>query len=174
MAIRTLDREHLRCSPFHPRLFGTNGAVTSEHHLAANAGADILKAGGNAVDAVVAAALVEGVVNPHQHTIGGECPMIIQMADEKQPVVVNGNTMAPENATVSNYRARGYSDVPDTGILAAGVPAAVGAYTTALEDSELCRLRTFVLLHLRWRETDSPLIAVSCICLISAFTIFRN
>ena len=133
MAIRTLDREHLRSSPFHPRLFGTNGAVTSEHHLAANAGADILKAGGNAVDAVVAAALVEGVVNPHQHTIGGECPMIIQMADEKQPVVVNGNTMAPENATVSNYRARGYSDVPDTGILAAGVPAAIGAYTTALE-----------------------------------------
>ena len=78
MAIRTLDSEYIENSPFHPRLFGTNGAVVSEHYLAANAGADILKAGGNAVDAAVAAALVEGVVNPHQHTIGGECPMLIQ------------------------------------------------------------------------------------------------
>ena len=133
MAIRSLDREQLRASPFHPRLFGTNGAVTSEHYLAANAGADALKAGGNAVDAAVAAVLVEGVVNPHQHTIGGECPMLIQMADMASPVVVNGNTMAPQQASVENYQSRGFADVPDTGILAAGVPAAIGACTTALE-----------------------------------------
>ncbi len=133
MAIRTLDREQLRAAPFHPRFFGTNGAVTSEHYLAASAGADVLKSGGNAVDAAVAAVLVEGVVNPHQHTIGGECPMLIQMAYHSEPVVVNGNTMAPAAATVENYLNRGYSDVPDTGILAAGVPAALGACTTALE-----------------------------------------
>ena len=71
MAIRFRDEEQIRAAPFHPRLFGTNGAVTSEHYLAANAGADVMKAGGNAVDAAVAATLVEGVVNPHQHTIGG-------------------------------------------------------------------------------------------------------
>ena len=133
MAIRSLDREKLRAAPFHPRLFGTNGAVTSEHYLAANAGADTMKAGGNAVDAAIAAVLVEGVVNPHQHTIGGECPMLIQMADSPQPVVINGNTMAPAGASVENYKSRGYSDVPESGILAAGVPAAIGACTTALE-----------------------------------------
>ena len=133
MAIRSLDDEKIRNAPFHPRLFGTNAAVTSEHYLAANAGADILKAGGNAVDAAVAAALVEGVVNPHQNTIGGECPMLIQMNDMAQPVVVNGNTMAPRKATVSAYRERGYDNVPDSGILAAGVPASIGAYTTVLE-----------------------------------------
>lgn len=133
MAIRTLDREQIRAAPFHPRFFGTNGAVTSEHYLAASAGADVLKSGGNAVDAAVAAVLVEGVVNPHQHTIGGECPMLVQMAHHSEPVVINGNTMAPAKATVENYLNRGYSDVPDTGILAAGVPAALGACTTALE-----------------------------------------
>ena len=100
MAIRTLDPTQLHSSPFHPRLFGVNGAVTSEHYLAANAGADILKYGGNAVDAVVAAVLVEGVVNPHQHTICGECPMLVQMAYDRQPVVINGNTMAPRRASV--------------------------------------------------------------------------
>ena len=133
MAIRALDREQLRQAPYHPRFFGVNGAVTSEHYLAANAGSDVLKSGGNAVDAAVAAVLVEGVVNPHQHTIGGECPMLIQMANHAEPIVINGNTMAPAAASVENYRIRGYSDVPDTGILAAGVPAALGACTTALE-----------------------------------------
>ena len=92
-----------------------------------------MKSGGNAVDAAVAAVLVEGLVNPHQHTIGGECPMLIQMAGNPEPIVINGNTMAPAGASVENYRIRGYSDVPETGILAAGVPAAVGACTTALE-----------------------------------------
>ena len=133
MAIRFRDESAICNAPFHPRLFGTSGAVTSEHYLAANAGADILKAGGNAVDAAVAAALVEGVVNPHQHTLCGECPMLIQLADEPTPVVINGNTMAPRTATVQAYRQRGLHEVPDTGILAAGVPAAPGALTLALE-----------------------------------------
>ena len=133
MAIRARSERAIRAAPFQPRLFGTNGAVTSEHYLAADAGADILKAGGNAVDAAVAAVLVEGVVNPHQHTICGECPMLIQMVDQKAPVVINGNTMAPARASVQAYRERGLTEVPDTGILAAGVPAAAGALTLALE-----------------------------------------
>ncbi len=133
MAIRSLDREFLQNSPFHPRLFGRKGAVVSEHYLAANAGADVLKSGGNAVDAAVAAVLVEGVVNPHQHTLGGECPMLIQKMYAPRPVVVNGNMSAPERATVQRYRNLGYDEVPDVGILAAGVPAALGAIATALE-----------------------------------------
>ena len=133
MAIRYRNEEQIRATPFHPRLFGTHCAITSEHYLAANAGADILKAGGNAVDAAVTAAFVEGVVNPHQHTLCGECPMLIQMADRNQPVVINGNTMAPAAANVDAYLRRGLSEVPDVGILAAGVPAAFGALTVALE-----------------------------------------
>ncbi len=133
MRTRIPDEERVRTAPFHPRLFGTNGAVTSEHYLAANAGADVLKAGGNAVDAAVAAALTEGVVNPHQHTIGGECPMLIQMTGQRRPIVINGNTTAPTAASVEFFLQRGFDAVPDTGILAAGVPAALGALTTALE-----------------------------------------
>ena len=133
MAIRSLDKERIEKAPFHPRLFGMHAAITSEHYLAANAGADILKAGGNAVDAAVAAALVEGVVNPHQHTIGGECPILIQLNNMAMPVVINGNTAAPRRATPQEYQKRGYTDVPDAGILAAGVPAALGSYIAALK-----------------------------------------
>ena len=87
-----------RFNPVGPRLLGMRGAIATEHYLSAQAGAEILKAGGNAVDAAVAAALVEGVVNPHMHTLGGECPMLISM-EGRAPVAINGNTMAPAAAT---------------------------------------------------------------------------
>ena len=118
---------------FHPRLFGTRGAVASNSNLSASAGADILKAGGNAIDAAVAASFVEGLVNPQMHTIGGECPILIRPAGEARVYAVNGNMAAPGRATPEAYRARGLDDVPDSGVLAAGVPAAFGALVTALE-----------------------------------------
>ncbi len=65
---------------FHPRLLGTRGAVASSSNLSASAGADVLKSGGNAIDAAVVASFVEGLVNPQMHTIGGECPMLVRLA----------------------------------------------------------------------------------------------
>jgi len=113
------------------RQFGRRGAVASNSYLATQAGRDILADGGNAVDAAVAAVLVEGVVNPQMGTLGGECPALIRMADG--PVVaINGNTRAPRAATPSAYRARGHSAMPESDILAAGVPATFGALVTAL------------------------------------------
>ncbi len=119
--------------PFHPRLMGTRGAVASNSNLSASAGADVLKAGGNAIDAAVAASFVEGLVNPQMHTLGGECPLLVRLAGEAKVIAVNGNMAAPAKATPEAFRARGFSDIPDTGILAAGVPAAFGALVTALE-----------------------------------------
>jgi gamma-glutamyltranspeptidase / glutathione hydrolase len=119
-------------NPFYPRLLGRRGAVACHHYLAADAAADILKDGGNAVDGAVAAILVESLVNPQMFGLGGECPMLIRMADEGRVRVVNGNTVAPERATPQTYLARGHTIMPDEGILAAGVPAALGALLTAL------------------------------------------
>ena len=117
---------------FYPRLIGTHGAVAANSYLSVNAGVDILKAGGNAIDAAVAAAFVEGLVNPQMHTIGGECPILIRPAGERRVIAVNGNTAAPMKATPEAYRARGLADVPDEGILAAGAPAAFSALLTVL------------------------------------------
>jgi len=128
-AYRILPTE---ATTFHPRLFGTRGAVASNSNLSASAGAEVMKAGGNAIDAAVAAAFVEGVVNPQMHTIGGECPILVRLAGERRVIAVNGNMAAPARATPEAYRARGLADVPDSGILAAGVPAAFGALVTAL------------------------------------------
>jgi gamma-glutamyltranspeptidase / glutathione hydrolase len=119
--------------PFRPTLMGTHGMVATEHYLAALIGVEILKRGGNAVDAAVAATLAEGVVNPHMHTIGGEVPMLIYMADSRQVSAINGNTAAPQRATIEWFTDQGMSLIPGEGLLAAGVPAAPGALLTALE-----------------------------------------
>ena len=63
--------------PFYPRMLGRRGAVAAEHYSATLAGIEILQRGGNAVDAACAATLVEGVVNPQMHTIGGELPILV-------------------------------------------------------------------------------------------------
>jgi gamma-glutamyltranspeptidase/glutathione hydrolase len=117
---------------FYPRLIGTHGAVAANSYLAVNAGVDILKAGGNAIDAAVAATLVEGLVNAQMHTIGGECPILIRLAGESRVISLNGNMAAPIAATPQAFYSRGLKDVPEQGILAAGVPAAFSALMTAL------------------------------------------
>jgi gamma-glutamyltranspeptidase/glutathione hydrolase len=112
---------------------GTHGMVATEHYLSALIGVDVLKRGGNAVDAAVAATLAEGVLNPHMHTIGGEVPMLIYMADSGHVSAINGNTAAPQRATIEWFTGQGLSLIPGEGVLAAGVPAAPGALITALE-----------------------------------------
>jgi gamma-glutamyltranspeptidase/glutathione hydrolase len=118
---------------FYPRLIGRHGAVAGNSYLSVNAGVDVLKAGGNAIDAAVAACFVEGLVNPQMHTLGGECPILLRCAGSDKVVALNGNTAAPARATPQEFRRRGLDHVPDEDILAAGVPAAFGALLTALQ-----------------------------------------
>ena len=73
--------------------------LATEHYLSASAGARIFALGGNAIDAAVAATFVEGLVNPHMHTIGGEAPMLIYSASARRVVSINGNMTAPARAT---------------------------------------------------------------------------
>jgi gamma-glutamyltranspeptidase / glutathione hydrolase len=134
---RRLSSRAYRVAPtdsttFYPRLIGTRGAVAANSYLSVDAGVDVLKAGGNAIDAAVAATLVEGLVNPQMHTLGGECPMLLRLAGEPRVIAVNGNMAAPRAATPEAFRSRGCSDVPEEGILAAGVPAAFSALVTVL------------------------------------------
>ncbi|MDY0038674.1 MAG: gamma-glutamyltransferase family protein [Desulforhabdus sp.] len=113
--------------PFGGNMFGFRGAIATEHYLSAQAGMDVLKQGGNAFDAAAAAALVEGVVNPHMYTLGGECPMLLCVQKEARVVSVNGNTVAPARATLEAYKRLGFELIPPEGVFAAGAPAAFSA-----------------------------------------------
>ena len=118
----------------YPQVMGRHAMISAEHYLSASAGARIFAHGGNAIDAAIAATLVEGIVNPHMHTIGGEAPMLIYAADARRVVAINGNMTAPAQATIARYRSLNLNLVPAEGLLAAGVPAAFGALVTALRE----------------------------------------
>jgi gamma-glutamyltranspeptidase / glutathione hydrolase len=117
----------------YPLVMGREAMISTEHYLSASAGARIFAAGGNAIDAAVAATFVEGVVNPHMHTIGGEAPMLIYSAGARRVVAINGNMTAPARATIGHFLSLGLKLIPAHGLLAAGVPAAFGALATALK-----------------------------------------
>src|SRR5271167_1511602 len=121
-------------STLYPLVMGRRAILATEHYLSAAAGARMFACGGNAIDAAVAATFVEGVVNPHMHTIGGEAPMLIYSATARRVVAINGNMMAPARATIDHYRSLGLKLVPHSGLLAAGVPAAFDALVTALAE----------------------------------------
>lgn len=119
---------------FRPTIMGTHGMVATEHYLSAFIGAAILRHGGNAVDAAVAAIFAEGVLNPHMHTLGGEVPMLLYTASTGQVMSLNGNTAAPARATIAWFQQQGLPLIPGEGLLAAGVPAACDALLTALAE----------------------------------------
>jgi gamma-glutamyltranspeptidase/glutathione hydrolase len=118
--------------PWRPPAMGDHGAVTAGHPLAAQAGLDVLRSGGNAVDAAVTMAGVLSVVRPHMNGIGGDTFMLIYRAREKRVYGLNGSGRAGSRASADGLRRRGLQRIPSTGLDAVTVPGTVSAWTTAL------------------------------------------
>jgi len=104
-----------------------HGMVASAHALASQAGVAILKAGGNAIDAAVAAAFAIGVVEPNASGLGGEGMMLIYRADKRTAVAIDYRSAAPATAKFS-------SGIPATGHAAVAIPGTVAGLTAALRE----------------------------------------
>jgi gamma-glutamyltranspeptidase/glutathione hydrolase len=111
-----------------------NGVVATSQPLGAQAGLQILKQGGNAIDAAVAAAAVMNVVEPSSAGIGGDVFAIVWLAKEKKLVALNGSGRAPSGATPQHLAERGFKDhMPQHGIDSATVPGAVDGWDALLK-----------------------------------------
>ena len=113
---------------------GTQGMVVAPHHLAAQAGLAVLREGGNAVEAMVAAASTVAVVYPHMNSIGGDNFWLIA-EPAKVPVAIMACGGAGEKATAEFYR--GHASIPTRGPLAANtVAGAISGWDAALAVSK--------------------------------------
>lgn len=109
------------------------GMVTAPHHLAAQAGAAVLREGGNAVEAMVAAAAAIAVVYPHMNGIGGDGFWLISEPG-RAPVAIQACGPAARLATKAFYGSHGDRAIPSRGPRAAlTVAGAVGGWAMALE-----------------------------------------
>jgi gamma-glutamyltranspeptidase/glutathione hydrolase len=111
-----------------------NGIVATSQPLAAQAGLQILKNGGNAIDAAVATAAVLNVVEPGSAGIGGDVFVIAWLARENKLVALNGSGRSPSGATPQHLALRGATTaMPSRGIDSATAPGAVDAWDALLK-----------------------------------------
>src|SRR5712671_168339 len=111
------------------------GAVASGHPLASEAGAAILRHGGNAVDAAVATAFALAVIEPQSSGIGGGGFALVYLARERRVQVIDFREVAPAAATPQMYVQDGKvrEDLARAGPLSVAVPGAVRGYVELLK-----------------------------------------
>ncbi len=109
------------------------GMAATSQPLAAQAGIEILKAGGNAIDAAVAVNAALGVVEPMSCGIGGDLFAIVWHAESGRLTGLNASGRAPHAATIEYYAGLGFDYVPDTGPLNWSVPGCVDGWACLLE-----------------------------------------
>ncbi len=129
------DRSQGWLTQHRSEVMARNGIVATSQPLAAQAGLDILKKGGNAIDAAVATAAMLSVVEPMNVGPAGDMFAIVYIAKENKLYALNASGKAPTGATVARMKKLGYvwnpknwgpgSGMPEGGILTVTVPGAV-------------------------------------------------
>ena len=136
------DRSQGWLSQRRSEVMARNGVVATSQPLAAQAGLEILKKGGNAVDAAVATAAVLTVVEPMMVGPGGDLFVIVYIAKENKLYALNASGKAPSGQTLARMNGLGYawdpkdwapgSGMPQRGILTSTVPGAVWGWDEVL------------------------------------------
>ena len=105
-----------------------HGMVATSQPLATQVGLDILKQGGNAIDAAIAANAMLGLVEPTGSGIGGDLFAIVWSAEEKKLYGLNASGRSPRTLTKAVFAEKGLNKVPSFGPLPVSVPGAVDGW----------------------------------------------
>jgi len=109
-------------------IIARNGMAATSHPLATQVALDILKKGGNAIDAAIAANAVLGVVEPTGCGIGGDIFAIIWSADKGKLYGLNGSGRSPRSLKLEYFKDNGYEFIPSHGPLPVSVPGCVDGW----------------------------------------------
>lgn len=114
--------------PGRSAVYASNGMCATSHPLAAQAALDILKRGGNAMDAAIAGAVLLGLCEPQMTGIGGDCFALFQRSGETRINALNGSGRAPAGADAALLRDAGHKTVGLTSPEAVTIPGAIDAF----------------------------------------------
>lgn len=122
------------------RDFATRSEVIAQHGMAATSqplatqvALDILKKGGNAIDAAIAANALLGLVEPTGNGMGGDLFAIIWSAKDQKLFGLNASGRSPKSLTLDYFKQNGYKKIPSHGVLPISVPGAVDGWFTMHE-----------------------------------------
>jgi gamma-glutamyltranspeptidase/glutathione hydrolase len=156
-------------SPVH----ATNGMAATSHPLATGAAIDVLKSGGNAMDAAIAAAAVLAVVEPQSTGIGGDCFVLFCPKGDGRVIAFNGSGRSPRAATLDWYQEQGIKEIATDSVHSVTVPGAIDAWTTLNRDHGTKDLAELLAPAIRYAEEGYPVHArvrfdwLRCIDLLS-------
>ena len=105
-----------------------NGMVATSHPLASQIGVDILKSGGNAIDAAIATNAAIGLMEPTGNGIGGDLFAIIWIEKDKKLYGLNASGRSPKNLPLSYFKENNISKIPAYGPLPVSVPGCVDGW----------------------------------------------
>jgi gamma-glutamyltranspeptidase/glutathione hydrolase len=113
--------------PGRSAVYGTRAMIATSHPEASLVGLEVLKSGGTAVDAAIAACALLGVVEPGMTGVGGDCFAIVAPPGQS-PITINGSGRAPAAATLERAASQGITVIEDNSPFAVTVPGAVDAW----------------------------------------------
>ena len=130
LSLKSYSQDRITGELFSTRseVIAENGMVATSHPLATQVGIDILKNGGNAIDAAIAANAAIGLMEPTGNGIGGDLFAIIWIEKDKKLYGLNASGRSPKNLTLDYFKNNNFSEIPAYGPLPVSVPGCVDGW----------------------------------------------
>ncbi|MFP4328927.1 MAG: gamma-glutamyltransferase family protein [Paracoccaceae bacterium] len=143
-------------TPGRSAVLATEGMCATSHPLAAATAIDILRRGGNAVDAAIGAAVLLGICEPHMTGLGGDCFALLSPAGSDEVIGLNGSGRAAAAADPEALRVAGHAAVPLGSAHAVTIPGAVDAFCRLSESHGRIGLDAVLAPAIQYAEAGVP------------------
>ncbi|MEO8672820.1 MAG: gamma-glutamyltransferase [Tahibacter sp.] len=137
-------------------VIAAHGMVATSHPLATQIGLDILKRGGTAIDAAIAANAALGLMEPVSNGVGGDLFAIVWDAKAGKLVGYNGSGRSPQSLNLAWFQQHGYTDIPALGPLPVNVPGCVDAWFALHEKFGKLPMRELLAPTVRYAREGFP------------------
>ena len=137
-------------------VLASNGICATSHPLAAKVAVQMLEAGGNAMDAAIAGAVLLGIAEPQMTGIGGDCFVLFTPPGEDRVIGMNGSGRAPSGFDAAALRDQGMTKMPLYGAAPVTVPGAIDAFCTLANDWGKLGLKAILAPSIHYAEAGIP------------------